>query len=150
MPVIPPSSVKAVRTALFHQLQANITGQNLLVSLGKPGTYDPDDIVWVGNVHRTTNPSHMVGSGGAGWLDESYQIQVTVEVYRGGDVEQTGFDRMCDLVDVVEAAIRTDPSVGGLVLWAYPQQVSYESDFEEDHKGRIAVAELLIHFNAIQ
>ncbi|MFC0438758.1 hypothetical protein [Kutzneria buriramensis] len=150
MPVIPPSSVKAVRPALFTQLQTTITGTDLLVSLGKPGTYNPSDIVWVGNAHRTTKPSHMVGSGGAGWLDESYQIQVTVEVFRGGDEELVVWNRTCDLVDAVEAAVRTDPSIGGLVLWSYPQQASYDSDWEPEGKGRLAVAELLIHFEAIQ
>jgi hypothetical protein len=153
MPVIPSSSVKAVRPALFTQLQNNITaasGMDLLVSLGKPGTNEPNDIVWVGNVHRTLTPDHLVGSGGAGWLSEAYQIQVTVEAFRGGDTELTVWNRMCDLVDAVEAAVRTDPTIGGLVLWSHPQQVSYETDWEQDGKGRLGLAELLIHFDTIQ
>jgi len=146
----PPSSVKATRESLFTQLQSQVTGPNVLVCLGEPGPYQPDDIIAVGNVHRTTNPSHLVGSGGTGWLDETFQIQVLVEIYRGGDDEPGAFGRLCDVVDQVEAAVRADPSIGGLVLFAYPQQVSYESGWEADHKGRLATAVLSITFMAIQ
>jgi hypothetical protein len=105
----------------------------------------PDDIISVGDVMRTIDTFQMVGSGGAGWLDESFTVMVTVSVYRGGDNAQAVFERACVLAAAVEAAVRNDPTLGGAVTQAHPSVAEYMASWEAEHKGR--VAEIIMHIS---
>jgi len=86
--VIPTSSAPAARLWLFTQLSAQITPDpsnpdaRLIVVYDEPGPDQPEDIVSVGAVHRTVKAKRLVGGGGPGWLDESYTVEITVDVYR--------------------------------------------------------------------
>ncbi|PJN22419.1 hypothetical protein [Kitasatospora sp. CB02891] len=155
---IPASSVPAARLWLFKALAAQLTpdsglvnGQghygdpnaSLLVCLDEPGTYQPADIVSVGRVARDISVSSMVGSGGAGWLEEHYTIAIVIEVARGDDA-QSAFERAADLVDQVVAVVRTDPTLGGTVLVARPTTNTIDVLWASDHTGRVGQAELSI------
>ncbi|GIG57395.1 hypothetical protein Lfu02_17670 [Longispora fulva] len=146
---IPPSTVATIKGALFDLLSARMAGPGVLVAYDSPGTYQPEDIVCVGDVHRQIAVHAAVGSGGAGWLDETYTVHVIVECYRGGDNARLVFERAAALAAVAESAVRADPSIGGLALVARPVGVDYTSDAEEDHKGRTTRADLRIEVYAL-
>lgn len=141
---IPSSSAPAVRAYLFAQLTAqlqpdpNVTTARLLVCYDEPGPDQPDDIVSVGKVHRNIGVNSMVGGGGGGWLDERFTVEIEIDVYRGNDDPQYVYQRSSDLADAVIAVIRTDPSLGGLVLTARPQSSSHEVTWDDQHMGRHA------------
>lgn len=110
-----------------------------LVCRDGPGTNVPPDVVSVGVMtNRATSKAAMVGSGGAGWLDETYELQVIVSVFRGGDAAEMVDLRVAELEAAVEATVRADPSLAGTVLTAYPATSRVESSWDPDHKGRVA------------
>jgi hypothetical protein len=140
---IPASSIPAARTWIFNGLQMQLAGaENLLVCLDEPGTFQPDDIISVGEVHQQYSPENVVGSGGPYWLREDYTITVTVDCFRGGDDPVTVFARARQLADLVVAVVRSDPSLGGAVDRGKPGTVTHTSGWSEDHKGRQTVIEI--------
>jgi hypothetical protein len=141
---IPASTIPTAKLYLYNQITTLINDTSVLVSYDPPGTYQPDDIVMIGAVDREVVPYQMVGSGQAGWLDESYSIEVVVSVFRGGDDARTAFERACTLADQVVQVVRTDPSLDGAVVVAHPEQSRYEPAFEEDHKGRLVTVTIPI------
>lgn len=141
---IPTSTVPAVKAYLFAQLEAACTKDPsdngthaLLVSYDEPGPYEPDDIVSVGAVtERRLTPLAFVGSGGANALREDYALEITIDVFRGGDQAQTCYERAWALLGQVETAVRADPTLGGLVEQAWPRLARDEPAWDEEHKGR--------------
>lgn len=146
MTLIPPSSAPVARTWLYDQLTAQLTpdplskSSSLLVCYDQPGTNQPDDIVAIGKVTRNVSVNSFVGGGGAGWLEERYQVAVTVDVYRGGDDSQIAYSRATALVDAVIAVVRADPSLGGAVIQARPLSDITEVEWDEQHLGRHATS----------
>lgn len=146
---IPASTIPAAVLYLFNGVTTQINDTAVLVAYGGPGPFQPDDIVAIGMaVDRSVAPYQMVGSGQAGWLDETYSIDVVVSVYRGGDDPRTAFERACTLADKVVFVVRSDPSLGGAVVVAHPEQSRYESSFEEEHKGRLVTVTIPISCRA--
>jgi len=145
---IPASTVPAAVTYIHSHITTAINDAAVLVSYGPPGTNQPDDMIVVGNVNREVGPIQMVGSGQAGWLDEIYTIDVIASVFRGGDNGQTVMERAAALADVVVAVVRTDPSLGGAVIVAYPTTVDYEQNWDDQHKGRVVDATVTIRCRA--
>lgn len=141
--VIPGSSARAARQFLFDQCTASLTPDplsktsQLLVCYDEPGTDQPDDIVVIGDVARDINVNSLVGSAGKGFLDEVYTITVEIEIYRGGDDADAVFARSALLVDAVISVVRSDPSLGGAVLWAIPTNSTYSGTWTDDHTGRV-------------
>lgn len=140
---IPGSTAVAVRQFLFDTLTASLVPDplsktsQLLVCFDEPGEFQPDDIVSIGKVERALNTNSMVGGGGAGWLEESYTVEVEIEVYRGGDDPQGVFTRTSDLIDQIVVAARTDPSLGTRVLICKPTNSTCEVTWDDEHKGRL-------------
>lgn len=147
---IPASTAGAARSYLFQSLTAQLApdmlnkSASLLVCYDDPGPHQPDDIVSVGKVERHISVSSLVGGGGAGWLSESYTIEINIEVYRGGDDPQAVYDRAASLCDAVVAIVRADPSLGGLVLQARPISSSHSVTWVEESMGRLASTTLEI------
>lgn len=139
----PTSTAPAVKAAIVAGVQAALTAVSdtaTLVCYDEPGPAQPDDIVSIGRVDREVTALSLVGSGGTGWLDEQYTIEVIVSSYRGGDDPQTVFERAASLADTVIEFVRSDPSIGGRVVVARPSHWTYEGTWEPEHKGRIATA----------
>lgn len=138
---IPVSTVPAVKSYLVTAVQAQAvaaTEEQLVVLYGAPAAYQPDDIIGVGDVlNRATEPEAMVGSGGAGWLTERYELEVVVNAFRAGDFAVEVDARAWTMAAYVETAVRLDPSCGGLVLEARPTLSRTESLWSDTHKGRI-------------
>lgn len=136
----PISTVPAARVQLFTRITSTINDVAVLVCYDDPGPNVPDDIVSVGRVERQVTPRSMVGSGGAGWLYETYTVEIIVSAFRGGDDSRTVFERCVSLSDSVIEAVRSDPSLGGVVLVARPSLWVYQSEWDDEHKGRVATA----------
>lgn len=128
---IPVSSVPAAVAYLVAAIQAQLTASTTTATLrqatrvyaGDPTSPDlPNDFVCVGRVTRPLKKGSMVGSGGARWLTEEYDIAVTISSWRGDQTENVVTQRAWQLVAFVETAVRKDPSLGGAVLEAYPSR----------------------------
>jgi hypothetical protein len=144
---IPTSSIPAARAYLLSQIQSTLTQDSadptaeLLISLDEPGTHEPADIVWIGDVHQTYSPHATVGSGGALWLREDYTVEITISVVRSGDDGTSAlalavFTRARALADQIVNVVRSDPSLGGVVDRARPGSVTHQSSWTADGQGR--------------
>lgn len=134
---IPASTVPAATLYLHTQLTTQINDTAVLVQYGPPGPNQPDDIVAIGlDIDQESVPYQMVGSGQAGWLDETYTVDITISVFRGGDDPRAAHERAWTLKNAVDQVVRGDPTLGGAVLVSWPSGVSSRQDLEEQHKGR--------------
>lgn len=156
MTTIPTSSAPIVRQFLFDTLTAQLTpdpantSASLLVCFDDPGTAELDDIVSVGKTTSQIGVMALVGGGGAGWLDERYTVEITVDVFRGGDDAQAVYVRASGLCDAVIGAVRADPSLGGRVTQARPISVAIDPELDAAHMGRRATGTVEIEcFNRI-
>lgn len=149
---IPVPTAPAVKAYLMTALAARteLTGSTppAELSYDVPGTFLADDVVVVGDVDVSFAPLQMVGSGGAGWLDEHYTVDVVVDVVRGADDAQGAFQRAATLAAAAIDIVRQDPSLGGLVIQAAPSRLTFESNWQEDGKGRQTTAVLSIAVHA--
>ena len=140
------STIAAARTALIAAInqQPAVTANNqpyspVLVRVGPPGTYIPEDMIIVGEQVRQAYQVHeMRGDGGQGWLQEDYKMTVLVDSWRGGDDSSVAMLRCEALVNAVDDAIRNDPSLNSTVTVAWPSAHEYSIGWEEDHKGWVA------------
>lgn len=148
------TSIPTVKAYLFAQFQANITPNAnpdypLLVSYDLPGTNQPPEMVVVSSVeNRTTEPYQMIGSGASGWIYERYELSVIIAVFRGGDDAQDVYERAYAILGQVESIVRSDPSLGGLVVQAYPLHSRDEATWEQKRMGRIVTIEHTIRIEA--
>lgn len=141
---IPVSTVPAVKSYMRDQVMTAlqdqvIPGFALVVCYDRPGQYRPPEIVVIGKIYdRRVDGFTMVGSGGAGWLKEEYEFECIVDVFRPGESLQIeAYDRAWQLMSIVETVVRTDPSLGGLVIRARPDRSYDDSEWERDGKGWI-------------
>lgn len=147
---IPVSTSTAVRQYLYNGITAALTpdplskSASLLVCFDEPGPNQPDDIVSIGKVTRHIGVNSMVGSGGAGYLDERYSVEITIDVFRGGDDAQAAYARSALLADGVVNVVRADLSLGGLVLVSKPTMSTHDVAWDEQHGGRLATTVLEI------
>jgi hypothetical protein len=141
---IPNSTAPAVRQWLFDQCTKLLAPDplnahaSLLVCFDAPGPNEPDDIVAVGKVRRTLAPGAMVGGGGAGWLDETYTVEIVIDVFRASDSGQVAYSRAMDLANSVIAIVRSDLSLGGNVVRAQPKGDDAEVNWDPEHGGKLA------------
>jgi hypothetical protein len=150
---IPISTVAAVKAHLFDLLTADLTGDNTTsfgVFYGPPGQNQPGYIVTIGDVSdRQVVPFTMVGDGGAGAFREMYHLTVTVSCFHGGqkasDLETTTFGYVAQ----IESLIRSDMTLGGLVLKAEPSSSSSALAWEENYAGLLAQVDLQIAVLAV-
>lgn len=147
---IPVSTAPAVRAWLLAQVTAALTpdpldkSAQLLVCLDSPGTFQPADIVAIGDVATTFGVNSLVGSGGSGWLEERYTVNVDIEIFRGGDSAQAVSDRAFLLGASVINCVRQDPSLGTNVLVGKPISSEFSGDETEDHSGRLGTLSIKI------
>jgi hypothetical protein len=145
---IPASTAPAVRQYLYDQCTAKLTPDpgdvraSLLVVFDAPGPDQPEDIVVIGPVRRQLKVAAMIGGGGAGWLDESYTVEIAVDVFRGSDNGQAAYVRAMDLTNAIIALVRTDLTLGGNVIKSTPK--SDDGEVEWDNGGKHACVTLQI------
>jgi hypothetical protein len=145
---IPASSIPAAQTYLLTGLTALLTpdpeADGLLVCQGEPGTYQPEDIVYIGSTHQTYSPEATVGTGGPLWLREDYQQSICVSVIRGGEDTALVMNRASALTNLIVNYVRSDPSLGGLVDRARPASVTYTPEWDKEHMGPRVDVEITI------
>jgi hypothetical protein len=120
----PVSTVPAVRAWLVAQFTAAVSGITepaVEVYQSAEDHESTADVVIVEGAQRTLGGFEMVGGGGAGWLQESFTIGVSIECFVHGerpfpDVD----DRAYLILGLLEQAVRADPSLGGLVIVGQP------------------------------
>ena len=94
--------------------------------LGAPGEQPELQFIQILETRMAWSPETMIGSGAPEWLKEDYTISVKASA--AGPVANFTTDPLAildqawQLVTYIVTAVREDPSLGGLVLEAYPQQ----------------------------
>ena len=134
----PVSTVPAVKAALLAKLQARADLADVQIEYEPVSTFTDDEMIVLGAVQGRMDVRRMVGSGGAGWLDEAYVLTVSVYVFRGDADEtasQTNEERAYALAASVADEVRADPSIGGLVTQANPSSFECVASWDEEHLG---------------
>lgn len=157
MATIPVSTVPAVSEYLLNTLRAALVGDTLydsmLVKLGEPSTNIPDDLFVIGGVDREVGPMAFVHTGGPNFLQESYDITVSIRTWVGsGDSDDFSTTasalnaRGWQLVVYLETAIREDPTLGGVVEIAYPKRTTTPGpEWTDKPVGLIVAIDDVIH-----
>lgn len=145
---IPASTVPLAVGYLFDNIKTSINDPAVRVSYGPPPPGTTGDFIVIESISREIVISRMVGSGGAGWLDEIYVVDINCWVFRGGDNGQPAIERSAALADVVISVVRSDPSLGGAVKVANPTNVEYTPTLDEEHRGILAEARVSIRCRA--
>ena len=121
----------------------------VLVSYDEPiAPNQPDDVIIVGDIVQEQQPHAMVGSGGAGFLYETYTVEIEISIYHGGDLAQQIDTRLWHIHAQLAQAIRADPSLGGQVLVAYLGGMSTSTDVDENETGRVTTGITHLHAEA--
>jgi hypothetical protein len=120
---IVPKAIAAIMAAVKIQVATDPNATTIALVQGDPGPDLPVDIIAIGTrAYRRMAPNNLVGSGSTYWLNEDPVITSLVSCYTGADDPVGIQTRAYQLVGYIETAIRTDPSLGGLVDQAYPSQ----------------------------
>jgi hypothetical protein len=133
---------------LSPDLPVSLLGSPVIVQYGDMGTNVPPCFIAVGATVTVVNtPREMVGTGGAGWLEERYRVEVQVSAFVGGDNFQSTAEAAYLMWQAVASTVRADPSLGGLVITAFPASHDLTQLWEQNHKGPTAEirAEIEVH-----
>jgi hypothetical protein len=137
VPVSTAPTVKAYLLAAIQALATAVAGEQLVVIYSPPGDYQPDDIIYVGDVdNRACEPDAFVGDGGAHAFTERYELEVVCDAFRMGDYPDKVDARAWAMAAYVETAVRNDMSLGSSVIQAKPTVSRTESSWDDKHKGR--------------
>lgn len=79
-------------------------------------------------------------------VDIRQDVAITV-VRQTGD-EGEVHDRAYQLLDIIDAAIRADPTLGGTVLWCYSDEVQSDGITDESDAGWGRICALSVTFNS--
>jgi hypothetical protein len=125
MSTIPVSTVPAAVAALTSQIQTQVNtdpaASTILVIAGQEGSDAPDDLIIVArNIQRRVTERTFIGDLSAQSLEETYTIDVLCSSWSGDPDPVANMNRAWVLAGYVETAVRTDPSLGGIVLIARP------------------------------
>lgn len=119
---IPSSSVPGAIGAILSAITTAAAGDRstMTICLGVPGTNVDDDIIWIdGEVARSLPVESMIGSFGAQALREVYDLTINVSSFADSD-DLTVMTRAYQLAAYVESAVRSNPTLGGLVELCVP------------------------------
>ena len=94
--------------------------------MGDPGMQDPPDIVQIANVTRSLEHFAMVGDGEDLAMYEKYSVIWKISSVTKAATQNEAalylLPRVYQLQQYLEYAVRLDPSLGGIVLTAWPGQ----------------------------
>lgn len=144
------SDFKDAFFAAAQQLMAaNADTRDVLVSFGKPGTFEALDLVVFDRVAETQHPAAVSTNRSR---DEEIVLTVHISVARpgGNDMEQVCSQRAYALLRMLETYCRvTDTTMGGLVRWCFldNHESSGESDDYVLEKARVIY--ITAHFKAL-
>jgi hypothetical protein len=105
------STIPGVKAALLVGLQGVGGLAGVLVRRGMPAAQPPEaERVYVDNVTDMSREWMMVGRMR---LDESYTIEIPVEVYQDGDDQAACEDRLWEIIALIEQFVVADTTCGG-------------------------------------
>lgn len=150
---IPQTTAVRAKGWIFDAIKAQFVGDNTMtVFWDQPDASIPtENIVVVHRIlNRTTTHYRMMGTGGAGSFLESYSIEIAIDCYAGGDSGETRAleTSAWSYASIVEAVVRSDPSLGGLVIQAWPSQSTDDPEWDQEHKGRLVHIALSVAIEA--
>ena len=148
-----PAAETYITSAISTAAASDSLYNEILICKGEPGMDLPNDVIAVGypETRRTVEPRFFIGSGGTGWLYETYEVDITISTWQGGGASQaaTVSQRAWTLAGYVESAVRTDPSLGGAVLISYPMDTNGgDPQWTEDPIGLGATITLTVRCEA--
>lgn len=122
-----PSAITYLTTAFQTQLSTDANPQNITLFVGNdPGLADTPDLVAITNVVRDLQHFAMVGDGEDLAMYEKYSVMVKISTAQRAATEAEAAAaltaRVWQLLAYLEYAVRLDPSLGGIVLTAWPGQ----------------------------
>lgn len=136
MPVT-TSSIPAVKAALVELITAALAtaganGGPVQVSYGWPGTVGERELVYAGNVEGRHEPGPM--TGGRKRRDETYAVEIVVEVVQPRGTAAAAEDRAFELLTAVEDTLANNPSLGGIdgLMWARGGEMSAEAGLSDE------------------
>lgn len=129
----------AVRQEFYDLAVSLLSDEDVQVVLGVPGTAQWDDIV---SIEDTSMEQDVATLGPSRQREETIRQTVIISVYRAGgeDQEKVVTDRAYEILGTIENYLRkTDPTLGGIVLWCFLTSVEFAStDANTATGGRIA------------
>jgi hypothetical protein len=132
-------SYLAAQIPLSPDLPASLLGGPVTVTYGILGTDIPPCFIVIGaTVAAVNTPFQMTGSGGAGWLEEHYRVEIQVSAFEGGSNFQDVTEAAYTMWQAVSSTVRADPSLGALVTSAFPASADLTLSWETNHKGPVA------------
>jgi hypothetical protein len=134
-----PQAIAALLSAVNTQVATDANASTIDVVQGAPGPDLPGDIIAIATeVRRSARIETFIGGGGTDWLNEDPEIICLVSCWNG-DPDPTGVQaRAYTLLGYIETAIRTDPSLGGLVDFAFPAETNDTgAQWTESPAGRL-------------
>lgn len=119
-----PAALEALVSVITSQAQSDPEFSQILITLGKPGPTGSTDVIYItGDHHREVVPLGLIGNYGQGALYESYTLPVAVFTFANVAPElqaSTVLTRAYQLVAFVEDAVRSNPTLNGIVEEAVP------------------------------
>ncbi len=126
------STIPAVKDALVARLRAHPTLAGVQVERSHPGDTLEQEAVWLGRVIGSN--SWVAMRAGRKPRDESYTVQVFIEVIMPGEPETAAEDRVLACYGALEDVIAEDPRLG--VTGVESMRVAeYELDSGIDGEG---------------
>ncbi len=124
-----PAAVEYLVTAFQTQLSTDPNPANITLFVGNdPGLADTPDLVAITDVTRTLQHFAMVGDGEDLAMYEKYSVMVKISSAQRAATESAAAfaltERVWQLLAYLEYAVRLDPSLGEIVLTAWPGQTS--------------------------
>jgi hypothetical protein len=102
----------AAKAQLFSTLTARANLSAVQVTYGHPGSKRvAKECIWIGNI----NGDQTVRVVGAYSRLDDFAIEMVVDVQQPGDDQQTCTERAYALMAEVESAVRSDPTLSGVV-----------------------------------
>lgn len=145
------SAVPTASAALVAMVgDALATQPEVLVCYGHPGPVDSHDIVALMAAESATEPTVM--QVGPRPLDETLDLTVVVSCWRGGglEVQPAVTDRAYALADVIDTAVRADPTLRGSV-WSARVAAIVQAPVDDPDvlaKGRLTELSVTVHAQA--
>lgn len=127
------STIWDAQDALVPLLRNYVTG-GVPVTLGSPADKESTH-VWVSGDVDTWEKNYRVSSLSA--FDETYTLQVEVLVKRKASDYGTPRARMRSLLDEIEAAIKDNPTLGGVVSLAVVERTTMDEGLTDDKERAI-------------
>ena len=130
------TTIPAVKLALFNKLtaDANIQSLGVQVAYSHPGEALTNQAVYLGNAQFDV---HIPVFAGAARLrrQEEYLLEVFISVAQPTSDAQLADATAWSAYNSLDDILANDPTVGGLVIKAWPRHIEGKVGFDESRRG---------------